>query len=539
MHIEGPRTVFKRTFFCRSDRTVSDSAMFRSCLRVLGRIAVVILLLVPAAGCTAESRREPDFVMGIATEPQNLDPRYGLDAGSLRCFQLMYNGLFRLNERAEPVPDLAESWLREDELRYVVELRHGVMLQSGAELTSADVVFTYRSILDEKNASPLRNTYDEIAEVAADGPYRVRFLLKEPHAPFLTDLTFPVIAAPEHRNGRPDTFPPPGTGPFRFVSRKAGQYIDLESFAGCFLGPPSLKTVRLVVTTDDTTRFLQLKKGEIDFVQNGIIPEAVPLLKKDDRFRVMRERGSSYVYLGFNLRDPVLADRRVREAIAHALNVPEMIAYLVGGYARPAVGVLCPGHWAYEPDVERYVYDPDLARRLLDEAGYTGRPVRFTLNYKTSQNDVGLRKAQYVQARLQELGIKVDIRSYEWSTFFADIRNGNFQLYSLEWVGIADPDIYYHLFHSRSIPPDGANRGGYANPEVDRLLQIGRRTADRAERRTIYGKIQKIVAHDLPYVSLYHPDNIVAMRKEYEGFRPDPSGDVSSLRLVRRTAPAK
>jgi peptide/nickel transport system substrate-binding protein len=231
------------------------------------------------------------------------------------------------------------------------------------------------------------------------------------------------------------------------------------------------------------------------------MPEAVPLLEKDERLTVMKGEGSNYAYLGFNLRDPILSKRRVREAIAHGLNIDEMITYLVGGCALRASGLLYPGNWAYEPGVEHYDYDLDRAARLLDEAGFTNRPARFRLSYKTSQNDVALRKAQYVQAQLKKLNIEVEIRSYEWSTFFADIRRGDFQLYSLEWVSITDPDIYYYIFHSKSVPPDGANRGGYSNPEVDRLLEIGRRETDRSKRAEIYRRVQKIVAHDLPYVN--------------------------------------
>ena len=189
-----------------------------------------------------------------------------------------------------------------------------------------------------------------------------------------------------------------------------------------------------------------------------------------------------------------------------------------------ASGLLYPGNWAYEPEVEHYDYDLDRAARLLDEAGFTNRPVRFRLSYKTSQNDVALRKAQYVQAQLKKLNIEVEIRSYEWSTFFSDIRRGDFQLYSLEWVSITDPDIYYHLFHSKSVPPDGANRGGYSNPEVDRLLELGRRETDRSKRAEIYRRVQKIVAHDLPYVSLWHPDNIAIFQKGLTGFQLHSTG---------------
>jgi peptide/nickel transport system substrate-binding protein len=509
---------------------LADAARVNSFSVAKLRFSLAVLLLcslLAVWGCEKETVHGPDeLVVGIATEPQNLDPRYGLDAGSLRCYQLMYNGLFRLDDQSNPKPDLAESFRMENSTEYVIDLRRGVLFHDGGELTADDVRSTFESILDERNASPLRNNFAVIREIRVENPYRVRFILRQPYAPFLNDLTQPIIELPSKKNesGRPA--PPPGTGPFRFERRQAGQYIDFAAHHAYFRGEPRLKRVRLRITTDDTTRFLQLKKGEIDFVENNIMPEAVPLLEKDDRLTVMKGEGSNYAYLGFNLRDPILSKRRVRAAIAHGLNIDEMMTYLVGGYARRASGLLYPGSWAYEPDVEHYDYDLELAARLLDEAGFTNRPVRFRLSYKTSQNDVALRKAQYVHAQLKKLNIDVEIRSYEWSTFFADIRRGDFQLYSLEWVSITDPDIYYYLFHSKSVPPDGANRGGYSNPEVDRLLELGRRETDRSKRAEIYHRVQKIVAHDLPYISLWHPDNIAIFKRGLTGFHLHPTGAV-------------
>ncbi len=474
--------------------------------------------------------------MGLASEPQNLDPRFGMDAGSLRCFQLMYNGLFRYNEASELEPDLAESYLVENGTDYIVTLRKGVLAHDGQELTAEDARYTFASILDVNNASPLRQTYSVIDQIKVEDRYRIRFILKQPHAPFLGDLTQPVIAA---RSGVSETEPPVGTGPFKFESRKAGEAIELVAHKDYFKGTPGMKRVRLVIATDDTTRLLRLKKGEIDFVQNDLAPESVPLLEKDPAFTVLKGQGSNYVYLGFNMRDPALKQWKVRAAIAYGLNIPDMITYLTGGYAQKATGLLYPGNWAYEPDVATYEYDLDKARRLLDEAGFVGDPYRFHLTYKTSQSDLGLRKAEYIQAQLKKLGIEVEIRSYEWSTFFNDIRQGNFQLYSLEWVGITDPDIYTYLFASTSVPPEGANRGGYVNHHLDVLLEQGRTTLDLEGRAAIYHEVQKILAHDLPYVSLWHPENIVALRSDLRNFQPLPSGDISGLWKVTRVPASK
>ena len=306
------------------------------------RFFLAVLLLwsvVAVCGCQKATVHGPDeLVVGIATEPQNLDPRYGLDAGSLRCYHLMYNGLFRLDDQSNLKPDLAESFRMENSTEYVIELRRGVLFHNGREMTADDVRFTFESILDERNASPLRNNFAVIKEIRVEEPpNRVRFILRQPYAPFLNDLTQPIIGSPSQKKEAGRQEPPPGTGPFRFESRQAGQFIDLAAHHAYFQGKPRLERVRLRITTDDTTRFLQLKKGEIDFVENGVMPEAVPLLEKDERLTVMRGEGSNYAYLGFNLRDPILSNRQVRAAIAHGLNIDEMITYLVGGYARRGI----------------------------------------------------------------------------------------------------------------------------------------------------------------------------------------------------------
>jgi peptide/nickel transport system substrate-binding protein len=238
-----------------------------------------------------------------------------------------------------------------------------------------------------------------------------------------------------------------------------------------------------------------------------------------------------------NLRDPRLADRRVRRALAHAIDRAAIIRTLLGGLAVEAAGLLPPAHWAHEPSAARYAHDPARARALLDEAGLVdpdgGGPLpRTSLTFKTSQNELSRRIAEVLQQQLAEVGIEMTIRSYEWGTFYADIKSGNFELYTLSWVGIVDPDIYYDVFHSASAPPAGSNRGGYANPALDRLLERGRRTMDPDARRTIYREVQRIIADDLPYVSLWYPMNVVVLTRRVDGFVPSPSGDWSSLASV-------
>ncbi|MFQ5692818.1 MAG: ABC transporter substrate-binding protein, partial [Nitrospinota bacterium] len=266
--------------------------------------------------------------------------------------------------------------------------------------------------------------------------------------------------------------------------------------------------------------------------------DSLARLEQDRSLRVVRAPGTNFTYLGFNLEDPILSKRKVRRAIAHAIDRGRIIRYILRGLARPATGLLPETHWAYRKDVASYPYDPALARRLLDEAGYPdpdgegGRP-RFRLSFKTSQNETRIEIAEVIQEQLRQVGIAVDIRSFEWGTFFSDIRKGNFQIYTLTWVGIVDPDIYFYVFHSGNVPPNGANRGRYRNPALDRWLERGRRTFGVAARREVYGRVQEILARDLPYVNLWHATNVAVLNRRVRGFLLYPDEDMVSLKDVR------
>jgi len=249
---------------------------------------------------------------------------------------------------------------------------------------------------------------------------------------------------------------------------------------------------------------------------------------------VRRMSGTTFQYLGLNFADPRLRDPRVRRAIAHAIDRRALVDHLLGGSARAATGLLSPEHWAYTRDVETYEYDPATAKRLLDEAGYRdpdgdGPAVRFRLSYKTSTLDSRRRIGEALQAMLADIGIGLDVRSFEWATFYDDVRRGNFQLYSLAWIGVNDPDFYFALLHSTMVPPRGNNRGRYSDRMIDRLTLEGRQTLDPVKRQEIYGEIQRRTADDLPFIPLWWTDNVVVESDRLCGFVPEPDGSLESL----------
>ena len=499
---------------------------------------LVFLGTLLPAGCHEEKGLDQGIlVVGLESNPTNLDPRLSTDAASSRIDDLLFNRLFRKDANGEPVKDLVEEWEQPDPTTYVFRIRKRVRFHDGRPLEARDVQYTFQSLLDPSLGSPLRGRYQMISSIESPDPWTVVFKLREPYASFLVNLDMGILPREENPGGGGQRAGIMGSGPFRFVSWDQGSRVRLKANPDYRGGPPRLREIHFKIVPDNTVRILELKKGTIHLIQNEVEPELLPSLEKDPHFVVRKRQGTNYSYLGFNLRDRILKSPEVRQAIAHAINREGIINHLLGGLAVPATGVLSPLNWAYDPEVVTYPFDPERAKRLLDDAGYPdpdgdGPKKRFSLTYKTSQNELRRRIGEVIQSQLDGIGIDLQIRSYEWGTFYSDIKKGNFQTYTLTWVGITDPDIYSDLFSSESIPPNGANRGRYKNPEVDRLLSQGRVTQDRTKRKRIYGKVQRILAGDLPYVSLWYSVNVVVMDRRIRGFELFPDGSLISLKNV-------
>lgn len=492
-------------------------------------IAIVVL---GVAACGGGENPSADVVTAaIETNPVSLDPRIATDALSLDVIGLLFNGLVRADENFRIVPDLAERWEHPDERTYIFHLRRGVRFHHGRELTAEDVRFTFESLrtVGSAHAAILR----ELQEIEVLDRHQVAFHLKRPFAPILYYVTIGIVPS-ERTRGEGFGQEPVGTGPFRFKGWEQNEKVELEAFADYFGGKPGIGQLTLRIIPDATIRFLELKKGTIDLLLASLPPEVLSLVEALPGIQVVKVPSSNYTYLGFNLRDPILSDLRVRRAIAHAIDREGLIAHLLRGEAIRATGLLFPHHWAYESRVKTFPFDPEKARRLLDEAGYPAKGgVRFVLTFKATTSELSRAIAEAIQFQLAQVGIQVEIRSYEWGTFYGDIKSGNFQLYVLTWVGITDPDYYHYIFHSASVPPEGANRGRYHNAEVDRLLLTGRQRSDASERKAAYSRIQQVLAEDLPYVSLWHELRSAAYKARILGFAPMPGGDFISLKNVQ------
>jgi len=501
-----------------------------------GRAAAAALATGLALGCAPQAPDRPGVItLAVRSSPNNLDPRIGTDEISQKASQLIFDTLLALDEELRPGPGLATHWEMPDPLTYVVYLRRGVPFHDGHELTSRDVVYTFTSFLDPDFISPRKGAYELLEAVEAVDPYTVRFRLKEPFGSFPINLVMPIVPA--------DAGPrlgdrPIGTGPYRFVRYDVDDRLYLEPFEDYYDGAPANAGIVLKVVPDEIMRGLELRKGSVDLVINDLQPDVVYQLERDQRLQLITAPGTDYTYVGINLRDPVLRDVRVRQALALAIDRQAIVDYLRRGLATPAVGVLAPAAWAFEPDVATFPYDPDHARRLLDEAGYPdpdgdGPRPRLRLSLKVSTEEFYRLQAAVIQQDLRLVGVDLDVRSYEFATMYTDILKGAFQLYTLQWVGVTDPDMLRRVYHSSQVPPLGFNRGFYANAELDRLIDAATVSTDEAERRRLYAEAQRLVARDVPYISLWYKTNVAVAQPDLEGIRLGPSSDFRFLREVR------
>jgi peptide/nickel transport system substrate-binding protein len=500
------------------------------------RLYSVALLLATCSACRSSDGRPPGYlVAGIESNPLQLDPRYSTDANSVRIGNLIYNSLLRYDERSQLRRELAVDWRMLDDRTYHFDLRADAVFHNGARLTAADVKYTYESILDPAALSPKRGPLLPLESIEQTGAHQLRFRLRAPHAPFIEQFTLGIVPAGAPKAGNSNPRPPPGSGPFRLQALESGEKVTLQANPEYWEGRPPLPGVVFKIVPDALVRVLEFKQGAIDFMQNDLEPEMLPWLEKNTSARVETANGTTFQYIGFNLTHPILRHRKVRQALACAIDRDSIIRHLLKNIATEASGLLSPHSWAYEGNARRWPYDRARAKQLLDEAGFIdpdgdGPRPRFRLSFKTTNIDLRRRIAEALKEQLSQVGIELELRTYEWGTFFSDVKSGNFHLYSLAWVGVEDPDIYHQIFHSSSTPPNGDNRGRYRNLEVDRLLDQGRAKVDRQERREIYAQVQRLLAEDLPYVPLWWWKNVIVKKPNLRGFVPYPDGELISFK---------
>jgi peptide/nickel transport system substrate-binding protein len=504
-------------------------------LRILKTLRALACAACLAFAVSCSSQPDPNtLVMIIESSPTNLDPRVGLDAYSERIDDLIFDDLLTRDAHLNVAPGLAERWEIPDPRTYIFHLHQGVKFHDGRRLTARDVKWTFDSLLQGKIRSTKSAVYRFVEHIDATDDYTVVFHLKEAFATLLWNLSDGAIGIVPYGSGDEISRQPIGSGPFRFVSAEQDKEVVIARNDDYWGVKARLPRVRFMVVPDTTTRALELRKGSADLAINALTSDMVLTLEHDPNLAVLHAPGTILAYMAFNLRDPILKDARVRQALAYAIDRRPMMEYLQRGFARPANSLLPPESWAYNGDVPAYNHDPVRARQLLEQAGYPAiNGIRFHLTMKASTEESTRLMAAVLQQQLREVGIVLDIRTFEFATFFSDVTHGLFQMYSLRWIGgNEDPDIFEYVFHSAKFPPNGANRGYFSDPRVDALVDQARHELDQNARKQIYAEVQRTLADQLPYIDLWYFDNVLIHSKRVRNLSLNPSGNYDFLKTA-------
>ena len=481
------------------------------------------------------------LVEGSIGDASNLIPILSSDSTSHSISAQVFNGLVKYDRDLNIVGDLAESWdISDNGLVITFHLRKGVMWHDGQPFTADDVLYTYRVTVDPKTPTAYAGDFLKVTKAEVLDDYTFRVTYDRPFAPALASWGAAIL--PQHLlKGKdimqsPLTRHPVGTGPYMFKEWVTGQKIALVSNPNYFEGRPHIDGYIMRIIPDTATMFLELRARGID--QMGLTPLQYTRQTENNLFRKnynkYRYLSFGYTYLGYNLANPFFRDTRVRQAFSYAINKQEFIEGILLGLGKVATGPFKPGTWAYNPNVKRYPYNPEKARKLLAEAGWQDTDgdgivdkdgIPFIFEIITNQgNEVRAKCAEITQRRLADIGVKAKIRVIEWAAFINDfINKRRFDATILGWTITLDPDLY-DVWHSSKTKEGELNFISYKNEEVDELLEKGRNTFDQEERKQCYFRIQEILAEEQPYTFLYVPDSLPIISARFRGVDPAPIG---------------
>jgi peptide/nickel transport system substrate-binding protein len=509
-----------------------------------------VLLLLSSTGCRRQRIPKDELVVLIEQPPRNIDPRYATTSYDFKLAYLCYARLVSVDDDAlQPKLELAErvdivSPSPEPGLTLEVTLRDA-KFSDGSPVTAEDVRYSVARLTDAKTGSPsMRRRFSETGlrqPLQILSPRKFRISYANPPASFLTDLDFGIFKLGTGEPGQPS---PIGAGPF-VLDGEVGEITRFVHNRHYFGGPAVMERLTVRVVRDANSRLLSLVGGAADLTQNTVSPllfESVERWK--ERLQLTTAPSALLLYLGMNTEDVRLRDPRVRRALALAIDRERIIRTKLRGKATLASSLLPPFHWAFHQPASSLAYNPEEAKRLLDEAGFPdpdgpgGKP-RLQLLYKTSTDALPVAIARVIAAQLAEIGVAVELRPLEFHLFLSDVKKGNYQLYTLSSAEIAEPSLFRNFFHSSYIPSAknldaGLNRMRYRNLALDELLEQGSQEIDREKRREIYAKIQDILAAEVPMLPLWHPDNVTVARRVVEGFRMWPTAQLSGLVGVRK-----
>ncbi|PIT99125.1 MAG: hypothetical protein COT74_08920 [Bdellovibrionales bacterium CG10_big_fil_rev_8_21_14_0_10_45_34] len=501
-------------------------------LKFISNSFVFLSALFILSGCFSK-RQTPandSLVVAISAGPRTLDPRYSTDAVGQRMNSLIFNSFVRLGPELKIVGDAAKSWKYANKV-YTFEMVPDLNFSDDTKLTCDDIQFSVAEY--QKTNSPFQSAFSMIKKVECDfsaTPSIVKFHLSTFSATLLTDLTNLKLLPKGIVNKFGDDFADHliGTGSYKLIKRTE-QEIIFEARKNHPIITPHIPNLVFKIVKDDSTRFLKLRSGAIDIIQSDLPPNKIAELESNSDFTVHKVSGPSMDYILVNLKDSRLAEVNLRRAISQAINRDEIVKFKLSGLALPASGILSPKNPFADEQLQPPTYLPSESKKLVADLDLKNKA--FSL--KTSNNPQAIENGKVIAAQLESIGLKIELQSFEWGTFYNDIKNGNFQLATMRWVGATDPDIYRLAFHSKELPP-GRNRGSYKNEALDLLLDKGLEIEEEGARKTHYHKVQRIIFEDLPIIPLWYDTLVSVVSIRVDGYVPPLNGDYSPYARVTK-----
>ncbi len=462
----------------------------------------------------------------LASNPSRLNPLLATDSSSGTITSYLFDGLLKYDKDANIIPALAQDFYFEDDKTLLFTLRKNVKWHDGVSFSADDVLFTFKLLMSNKLSTPYSNEFRMVKSVEKLDAYTIKVHYKKPYYKALEIWMMGIV--PKHALEKVKDYMsadfnrhPIGTGPYTLKQLELAKQVILQANENYYLHKPRIERILFSIVPDASTNFYLLQKGEVDI--NTLTP--IQLEKKVDkaflaRYKIVEQMTKGYTYLGFNLLREKFQDRRVREAIALAIDKKELVDILFFKHGRPCYGPFMPKTFAYNKAFEKNLYNPKKARRLLKEAGYTkDHPLRFEL-VTNSGNSIRLAAAEIIQHHLKRVGIEVKLRVMEWQAFLnTKVFAKNFDALILGWGLSLVPDAY-SIWHSDGIKPGGFNFISYKNPKVDEMILKAQELVDKKALSQAYQKIFASIVHDHPYVFLYIANDITAVNKRLSPIIP-------------------
>ena len=457
-----------------------------------------------------------------AADVTSLDPHVGKETPAVAVTSQMFDTLLQMDENNEPAPCLAESFEQVDEKTWKFKLREDVKFHDGEPMTAEDVVY---SINRARNSNYVSYVVDAISEIKANGDYEVTIKTKEPYSPLLSSLTVPFTAiVPKHvveADEEAFQLNPVGTGAYKFVEWKQGEYAKMEANEDYWQGAPKTKNLVMKVVPEAAQRVISIETGEADLAY-GVSANDAKRVEEDENLQLFRGASQSVSYLTINGENEKFADPKVRQAIRYAIDKKSIVDTMLYGSGEVADSVIPPNAFGFSANVVKYEYDLKKAKQLMKESKYpNGFECTLSVTDDTLKNEV----CQVIQSQLKEIGINCSIQTREYGTWIDELGTGSHELSFTAWVCVTgDADYtYYSLFHSTQTGYPG-NDAFLKNKDVDKLIEAGRRTADAEKRQKSYDELETLLGELSPYAPLYYDSVNVGATKNVKNFTIDPNG---------------